>query len=152
MLTSGFVLLGSHFFCDLLRSCTAFFSFFFTNRWQQKKILGKLSCSIYWLPRQRLNALDALFALFFSCISIALCSVFSYIQACSPKLILPHISKCLLLHLETILLLNLSKVHSFVRSNVSTIFSNFQNSLMIWLSLCRRWKDIFNWKKYFFTN
>lgn len=32
------------------------------------------------------------------------CSVFSYTQACSPKLILPHISKCLLLHLETILL------------------------------------------------
>lgn len=151
MLTSGFVLLGSHFFCDLLRSCIAFFSFFFTNRWQQKKILGKLSCSVYWLPWQRLNALDALFALFFSCISIAFVPFF---------LILKHVPQnwfCLTFPRAYCFTwkpfsCNLSKVHSFVRSNVSTIFSNFQNSLMIWLSLCRRWKDIFNWKKYFFTN
>lgn len=116
----------------------------------RKKNLSKLSCSIYWLPWQRLNALDTLFAVFFfSHVSLLLCFLIFLIFKHVPQnwfyLTFPSVY-CFTWKPFSC---NLSKVHSFVRSNVSTIFSNFQNSLMIWLSLCGRWKDIFNWKKYF---
>lgn len=97
----------------------SFFLFFFNKSLTGKKKCRQIILSIYWLPWQRLHVLDVLFALFSADVSVL--PYFSFFKHA------PQYCLCL-----TVLGVycftwkpfpyNPSKIHSFVRSSVSTVF------------------------------